>query len=328
MITTAPPEGAALDDAVAPIRRAVLAQTVGRKRSRSRWAFGAAGSVAAVTALATVLVTGNVTGTTDHVPVVGARPEAATAAEVLQHAADVTVRTSDPVVGPGQFRKVAMQEASQAFVTERYSALVPYSITVYQPADPADEWTLVRDSGQPTQFYPAAEAAESEAAWKADPSNGYPVETIRAPQGAFYGSPWTPADLAVMPRDPAALSRWVSEHAHGSASHEEAMTTLITDDLSTGMVPADLRSAMYQVLARIPGTTITHDSVTLDGREGIGIGRDEPNRQGEHSEIVIDPVSGDYIGSRTLAGGGNPSLPVGTVVDSTAVTTTVVDSAP
>ncbi|WP_320514721.1 CU044_5270 family protein [Curtobacterium sp. CFBP9011] len=327
MITMPPPEGAALDAAITPIRRAVLEQTVARRRNRSRWTFGALGTVAAVTVTATVLVVGNVTGTSDSVPIVGSQPQAATAAEVLERAADVTVRTSDPVVAPGQFRKVEVQEASQAFFTSEMSALVPYSITVYQPADPTAQWTLVRDSGQPTQYFPAAKAAEAEAAWNRDPQ-GYPVETLHAAGGAFYGTPWTPAELAEMPRDPAALYGWVSDHAAGSASHEEAMTTLITDDLGTGMVPADLRSAMYQVLAKIPGTTITHDTVTLDGRKGIGIGRDEAARQGEHSEIVIDPQSGDFIGTRTLVGSGNPTLPEGTVFDSTAVTTTVVDSAP
>lgn len=53
-----------------------------------------------------------------------------------------------------------------------------------------------------------------------------------------------------------------------------------------------------------------------------------PARQDEHSEIVIEPESGDVIGTRTLVGFGNPTLPAGTVSDRTTVTTTVVDNAP
>lgn len=327
MITAPPPEGAALDDAVAPIRRAVLARTVGRRRSRSRWAIGAFGTVAAVTALATVLVAGDVTGTTQDVPVVGSAPQAATAAEVFREAADATVRTSDPVVGPGQYLEVELQEQSQAFFTETSSALVPYSLTVYRPADASAEWTLVRTSGDPVAYFPADRAAEVEAAWKADPA-GYPTGTLRARDGAFYGTPWTPSDLAAMPRDPDALYRWISEHASGSASHEEAMTVLITDRLTTGMVPADLRSAMYQVLAEIPGSTVTHDAVTLDGRKGVGIGRTESAREDAYTEVVVDPTTGDFIGTRSLVGKGDRTLPAGTVTDSTSVTTSVVDSAP
>ena len=70
------------------------------------------------------------------------------------------------------------------------------------------------------------------------------------------------------------------------------------------------------------------DAVTLDGRTGTAIGRDEPNRDGEHSEIVIDPDTGAYLGSRTLTGSASRVLPKGAVLDSSAVTTSVVDSVP
>lgn len=329
MITAPPPEGAALDEAIRPIRRAVLDRTVHRRR-RSRWTLGAVGSVAAVTALATVIVGGNLTGTTDRVPVVGSAPQAATAAEVLHRAADETVRASDPTVEAGQYLEVSTKQESQAAFGDanEYSALVPYTITVYRPADVSAQWTLVRTSGEPTQFFPAASATEAAAEWKRE-GNAYPTETLHGAGGRFEGyADWTPAHLAEMPTDPDELSTWVSEHATGSASHEEAMTTLIGDDLATGLVPADLRSAMYEVLAKIPGTTITHDAVTLDGRTGTAIGRDEPNRDGEHSEIVIDPDTGAYLGSRTLTGSASRVLPKGTVLDSSSVTTTVVDSVP
>lgn len=328
MITAPPPEGAALDEAIRPIRRAVLDRTVHRRR-RSRWTFGAVGSVAAVTALATVIVGGNLTGTTDRVPVVGAHPQAATAAEMLHQAAHEAVRASDPTVGPGQYLEVSTKLESQMSFgnANEYSALVPYTITVYRPADVSAEWTQVRTSGEPTHFFPAGSATEAAAAWKQE-GLAYPTGTSRGAGGVIDGYDLTPAHLTEMPRNPDQLYTWVSEHATGSVSHEEAMTTLISDDLATGLVPADLRSAMYEVLAKIPGTTITHDAVTLDGRTGTAIGRDEPNREGEHSEIVIDPDTGAYLGSRTLTGSASRLWPAGTVSDSSSVTTTVVDGVP
>lgn len=330
MITAPPPEGAALDEAIRPIRRAVLDRTIHRRRRRSRWTFGAVGSVAAVTALATVIVGGNLTGAFDRLPVVGSRPQAATAAEVLQKAADETVAASDPTVGPGQFLEVSTKRESQTSFGDAnvFSALVPYTITVYRPADVSAEWTQVRTSGEPTQFFPAGSETEAAAEWEREGSGAYPTGVSHGVGGVIDGYDLTPAHLAEMPRDPEALYTWVSEHATGSASQEEAMTTLIGDDLATGLVPKDLRSAMYEVLAKIPGTTITHDAVTLDGRTGTAIGRDEPNRDGEHSEIVIDPDTGAYLGSRTLTGSASRLWPAGTVFDSSAVTTSVVDSVP
>ncbi len=326
MITVPPPEGAALDDAVAPIRREVLARTVDRRRIRSRWTIGAVGTVAAVTALATVLVAGDLTGTTEHVPVVGSAPQAATAAEVFREAADAAVRTSDPVVGPGQYLEVELQEQSQAFLTETSSALVPYSLTVYRPADASAEWTLVRTSGTLSRTS-RGPGGRGRGGVEGRPRR-VPDRHLRAHDGAFYGTPWTPSDLAAMPRDPDALYEWVSAHASGSVSHDEAMTVLITDRLATGMVPADLRSAMYQVLAKVPGATVTHDAVTLDGRKGVGIGRTEAAREDAYTEVVIDPTTGDFIGTRSLVGKATRTLPAGTVFDSTSVTTSVVDTAP
>lgn len=328
MITAPPPEGAALDEAIRPIRRAVLGRTVHRRR-RSRWIVGTVGSVAAITSLATVIVGGNLTGTTDRVPIVGSHPQAA-AAEVLHEAAAATIRASDPTVGPGQYLKVSTKEESQAYFGDanQFSALLPITTTIYRPADPTAAWTLVRRVGEPEQFFPADAADAAKATWQSDMVGSFHDEHLSALDGAFYGEPWTPSSLARMPRDPEHLYTWVSEHASGSASHEEAMMTLITDDLDTGTVPADLRSAMYEVLAKIPGTTITGDAVTLDGRTGTAFGRDESNRQGQHSEIIVDPDTGEYIGSRTLAGKGIRGLPEGTVFQSTAVTSSVVDGVP
>ncbi len=246
---------------------------------------------------------------------------------MFRRAADATVHTSDPVVGPGQYLEVDVQEQSQAFLGPDSSALVPYSLTVYRPADTSVEWTLVRTSGEPVAYFPSNRAAEVEAAWKADPA-GYPTGTVRALDGAFSGDPWTPADLAAMPRDPDALYDWVAAHrlrleqsrgGDDGARHRPARN----GDGAGGPPQRHVPGARED-----PRATVTHDAVTLDGRTGVGIGRTEAGRGDEYTEVVVDPTTGDFIGMRSIAGRATRAFPAGTVLDSKSVTTSVVDTAP
>jgi hypothetical protein len=45
-------------------------------------------------------------------------------------------------------------------------------------------------------------------------------------------------------------------------------------------------------------------------------------------EVVIDPAGGRYVGDRFVLAGADGHLPAGTVLELTAVTTSVVDEAP
>ena len=102
----------------------------------------------------------------------------------------------------------------------------------------------------------------------------------------------------------------------------------IADTLRTGVVPADLRAALYKAAAGIPGVRISDRAATLDGQTGIAFGRAESN--GIRQEIIIDPVTAQVIGEREVLLRDNvlPGAPVGESIGRTTVTTTVVDSAP
>jgi RNA polymerase sigma-70 factor (ECF subfamily) len=102
----------------------------------------------------------------------------------------------------------------------------------------------------------------------------------------------------------------------------------IADTLRTGVVPAELRAALYKAVAGIPGVTITDNAVTLDGHTGIAFGREEKN--GIRQEIIIDPHTGMLVGEREvlLRDGLLPGVPAGESMGWTTVTTSVVDSAP
>lgn len=328
MISIAPPDGAALDEALRPIRSTVIDVTRTRRRVRR----AGAATAGAVLVLSAVLVAANVLGVS--VPGTAGHGASAEAAGVLHHAAVTAIGESDPVVKPGQFVKVVTVETSvgQYGVTDdgpaKYGVQIMETRTLYIPADPASDWVLVRKTGAPTTFLPAAHAAAAKAEYD---KNGtpYPEGTWHARDGEFYGTPWSVQGLDAMPTEPHALLAYFDSHyTGGSASREEDTMVRATEVLTSGTATAKLRSAIYGMLALLPGVEVTDDAATVDGRTGIAIGRSEPNRGGEHQEIIIDPATGQLIGSRVIEAQAYGPLPAGTVWDSTAVTTSVADTAP
>ena len=124
----------------------------------------------------------------------------------------------------------------------------------------------------------------------ADPE-GY---VLRGANGAFYGpgtessfpSPaiWTPC-----PRDPRLLLEDIYQKTDGKGqSVDGEALVFIADLLRTGVVPGELRAALYKAAALIPGVTVTDEQATLDGRKGIAIGRVEDFSHFRH-DIIIDP---------------------------------------
>ncbi len=92
----------------------------------------------------------------------------------------------------------------------------------------------------------------------------------------------------------------------GTGADNEAFE-VIAEALKTGRAPAQLRSKLFEVLKTIPGTTVTDESVDINGRTGVAIGRmetnsstdpaDEPSEE-QKVEIVIDSNTGELIGER------------------------------
>lgn len=296
----------------------------GRRRKinrRVRW-FGGGSLIAG--GVAAALVVGNITG------FAGLRGGAdAAAAEVLNNAASTTITTSDPVVGAGQYLEVATHSAAATqAVTSDGSAtyLASQDGQLYVPADPNRAWVWVREPEAVVKtFGPASE----QAAATTPKAKG---EYLRAQGGGFYGAlaAVSPAALKDLPRDPAALLRhiYTVTTEQGRSRDGEALVW-IADTLRSGIVPADLRAALYKAAAGIPGVELTDKQANLDGRSGIAIGRTESD--GMRQELIIDPTTGLMIGEREVATGKAASgfhVPDGTAVEWTAITTTVVNAAP
>jgi hypothetical protein len=89
----------------------------------------------------------------------------------------------------------------------------------------------------------------------------------------------------------------------------------------------EVRATAYRALALIPGIVIAANSVVLDGSSGTAFTLSTATA-GKSEEIVIDLTTGNYIGERLVLSETFGNLPGGTVLELTAVTTSVVDSAP
>ena len=266
----------------------------------------------------------------------GDRPGAsAEAAEVLSDAATATIATSDPVVGPGQYLLVdttAVYSATTSTGTEEYFWLESQDGQVYVPADLSAEWVWNREPRVPVQFFDeqSRQLAESQQLDLLDRG-----ELVRGPAGDFYGSepsilgniPLEEA-LGSSPRDPRQLLDLIYEQTQGSGpTPDEAAFNAIADSLRTGVIPADLRAALYGAAALVPGVTVLDPQAAMDGRVGISLGMDT-RFSGSRTEMIIDPKTGLLIGEREVLLEAQYGAPAGTVISWTAVTTSVVDGAP
>ncbi|MFE4196436.1 hypothetical protein ACFRJ9_11270 [Paenarthrobacter sp. NPDC056912] len=72
---------------------------------------------------------------------------------------------------------------------------------------------------------------------------------------------------------------------------------------------------------------IVDRQAVLDGRTGTAIGRVDRRNNSRH-DFVIDPGTGQFIGERVVTLNGYGDIPPGTAIAWTAITTSVVTSAP
>lgn len=288
---------------------------------RGRRMLLAAGLVAAVTIGALVL------------PSLLRAPSASVeAASLLTHAAD-SIHASDPAAAPTQWWRVESHERYLSTVTgtdKDAEGLTPSSWLV----DSSRVTFLAVDGSRPSIVVDGGSRVVRRLAG--------PADAVRPQFGA--GETWTtglaptavpagwqqpsPEWLAALPRDPAALrDRLYADTAgHGRSVDGEAFV-YVADLLRSGVVPADLRSALYRVLATVPGVEITSSSASIGADDGVGLGYYEA-KDGTRQEIVIDPANGELIGERYVAVEAVDGIPAGTVTGTTTWSRTLVDDVP
>ncbi|MFI2562828.1 CU044_5270 family protein [Paenarthrobacter sp. NPDC018779] len=273
-------------------------------------------------------------------PTPGATAEAA---EILNDAALATIRTSDPVMAPGQYLRVDTKAVYASTVQKDDGTAVAWLETtggqMYIPADITGEWVWNREPRIPTTFF--GEESRAEAERQSAPAEG-PVFAgpqlegiLRGKAGGFYGgSPeqilGTPLAEAfrTFPREPEKLLQLIYDRTKGKgpSPESEALTT-IASALRTGVIPADLRAAMYKAAALIPGIVVAAKQATLDGRQGVALGVHYADGK-VRDDIIVNPATGQLIGERTVYLVAEAGIPANTAAAWTSVQTSVVDSAP
>lgn len=293
-------------------------------RRRRRWTWWAAtvGTVAAMVASVFVVQTVQLG---DHIP--------NAAADQLNKAA-AKVDAVDEPLGPGQYRYIATH-AWWMSMSDKYSYLAENLLETWVPADEEQEWLWRRDVTGARKWivgteqearadgYPVDEVSWPEGEWRAPCGDWFAEEEGREPC-ASRGSWQSPdaAFLASLPRDPGALYDRLRDDTDGRGKDPDLeVVVYVADVLRTGLVPADLRAALYRALAKVPGLEITEKVANLDGVKGTAYGI---SAEGERHDIIVDPATGQFIGERQVAEDGFGDIPAGTVMEYTSVTTAVV----
>ncbi|MET0237789.1 MAG: CU044_5270 family protein [Kibdelosporangium sp.] len=289
---------------------------------RGRWAVAVAAVVVLVAGFLAVQI----------IPF-GGRPPAASAASLALTSAADKITAADPPVRPGQYRYIAVH----GWVTgtlENFTRLQESHGELWIPADPSQEWL---DRGGPTGRYTWLVGNDADATAAGIPPVRAQVSEQRARCGDFYPGPagrpcaipgsWQspkPVWLAELPRDPQRLYDRLAADTSGHGNGESALLDYAADTLRSGLVPADLRTALYRALAKLPGLEITDRSANLDGRTGIAFGMADGRVR---HEIIIDPQTGGFIGERRTTIRDADGIKAGTVISHTSVSTAVVGEA-
>lgn len=137
----------------------------------------------------------------------------------------------------------------------------------------------------------------------------------------------TPSYLASLPTDPDQLATVLRTEAakDGPAGETDRLIFKRVSALATtadALLSPELRSALYQVLASVPGVERVPGQVDLAGRPGVAIAKTDDGRR---TEIIIDPVSTRMIGFRMVALTAQDGIPAGTVIFSATANQKIVE---
>lgn len=244
------------------------------------------------------------------------------AAAGLVYSADRVGAT--PAPGPGQYLKVTTHSwASRDFYLMEQTAgqfrfLAETVTRMWVPADRTKVWLWhSADTGR-RKWQQGSEAAARAAGL--DLTISAKPETRRAGCGDWFagsegrkvcskegnwGDP-TQAWIAGLPRDPKQLMQRMKTDAVRNGRGDAELLVMAADVLRSGVLPADVRSALYRALALLPALVVTERTANLDGRVGVSYGIVD-KQLGSRQDIIVDPETGEFIGERESwkgAGGG------------------------
>jgi hypothetical protein len=326
--------------------------TTPRRRPAMRRRIVIAAATAAAVTGGLVALNANEASThqaTTRPPSTHSAPALVSAATLLDQAAAHTLRAGDPTLKPGQFRYVRTHAwYSVAEADNGIYYLTEQRLEKWIPANEKATWYWQYTRPVDTKFFSAADeryvrthnpdalklGVERDTGRLGVILTEHNADGSTTPAGDGIARPdWevpTSAWLATLPRDPDALLQRLyadapAKKTHGRGNRYDFAFGSIGDVLHSGLVPADLRAALYRAAAKIPGIKLIDSAANLDGRRGVAIGRVQADGQIRH-EIIFDSAAGQYIGDRdVVVRQFARHVPVGTTVASTAFTVGVAD---
>ncbi|MEV6282835.1 CU044_5270 family protein [Kribbella sp. NPDC051770] len=293
--------------------------SAGAKRTaRRRWTYGlaAAASVAALVGTGFIVTSGTQGGSAE--------------AKTELDAAAANVTAKDPVVKPGQY----LHNTARTWTRNLYGGngfelqvLEEQATETWIPADRKAEWVMRTTQTGRHQWVVGSDAE----ARKHGITFAKTTDVQRADCGGFYGAgcdtagSWanpTPEWIAGLPTDPKALYERLKKDAPGNSRGETELLVYAQDALRTGLLPADVRARLYRALGYLKNLEISDRAANLDGKTGIAYGSDDGKSR---EEIIVDPKTGAYIGSREVDTDGKGK---GDVITFTSLSANVADTAP
>lgn len=278
----------------------------------------------------------------------------AAASQLLLNAAELSSNRADPPIPPGQFRylRVRTSQLSGDEATGRPIEFRELSqLEWWIPSNQKPPWTTTYSRLLKVDFFSRADEDFARknipGLFKAQTGTfkslcGTPdsVAFVINPDGTVEGGfgagiptggcrgDWrqpTTDFLAKLPKDPAALLQALRVVPAGKDDTDGTAFERIGSVLASGLVPADLRAALYRAAREIAGVRVVDGVVNLDGTSGRAVTREA---DGYRTDLIIDPSTGRFIGRRTVATKAEGKINRGDVINWTAVTTRITASAP
>lgn len=242
------------------------------------------------------------------------RVAATDASEVLRGAALVAAR-SGPVAGPGQwiYRKFEGQGTGTRDVNGRQiTALIPTSIEVWISHDDG-QGRILGETMEPKFL-----SAQDKQWWVAAGRPAFSdVGTFEKVMPAAENGP---DDITTYPTDVDDLYAFLSDKADAVMRCPEAKSgepaecppqgdpdmyvfTAASDLLlNRPDAPPKLRSALFEVMSRVPGTHLDPDATDPSGRHGaaVSVVVGEDGERSQRHEMYFDPKSAEVLGFRDV----------------------------
>lgn len=248
------------------------------------------------------------------------------------------VPTADRPLGPDQYRFVATRGwwmGSFATSDGLLLHLTEQWVRQWIPARPERDWLLDRSVTGRVRWLTGSAADAADEGF--DLADAVPTGRYRAAHGDFYAGlddlgprrrpgTWhapTPEFLARLPRDPDELLHRLRADGPEGRTASQPFTRAV-GALRSGLVPADLRAALYSALVTLPAVSVKDQVTDLDGGTRLALVHDDgPTR----TELLVDPADGAFAGEcDTLRTPSRLGLATGTVVLCTTVRSAVVDT--